>query len=125
MSDDLDDLATEDYCYITTTGRVTGNPHTVEIWFGLNGRTLYVLAGSGRRADFVRNAIKHPDVTVRIGQRLFDGRARIADAPEEDALARRLLIEKYAPGSSDDLTEWGRTALPLAIDLDVASSRTP
>jgi hypothetical protein len=28
-------LAAADYCYVTTTGRVTGNPHTIVIWFVL------------------------------------------------------------------------------------------
>ena len=28
-------LAGETYCYLTTTGRVTGKPHTIEIWFAL------------------------------------------------------------------------------------------
>ena len=34
-----------------------------------------------------------------------------------DALARRLLLEKYEPAYSGDLSEWGRTALPVAVDL--------
>lgn len=107
-----------DYCYITTRGRVTGNPHTIEIWFALEGRTLFVLAGSGHRADFVRNLMKDPAAQVRIGSRraqLRAAQARIVSDPIEDALARRLLLEKYA--GSDDLEEWGRTALPVALDL--------
>jgi hypothetical protein len=38
----------------------------------------------------------------------------------EDALARHLLLEKYSPAYSGDLTGWGRTALPVAIDLDAS-----
>jgi hypothetical protein len=34
----------------------------------------------------------------------------------EDALARRLLLEKYAP-DEDDLEDWARTALAMAFDL--------
>jgi len=108
-----------DYCYITTLGRVTGRPHTIEIWFVLRGATLYVLAGSGRRADFVRNAMKTPEVTVRIGSRRareLRATARVVTSEEEDALARRMLLEKYA-GADDDLDEWGRTALLVAFDL--------
>lgn len=112
-------LADRDYCYLTTTGRVTGNPHTVEIWFAVAGRTLYVLAGSGRNADFVKNARRRPDVAVRIGRRTLRGRARIVDDPAEDALTRRLLLEKYGPRYAGDLGDWGRTALPVAFDLSV------
>jgi len=111
-----------DYCYITTAGRVTGRPHTVEIWFGLQGRMLYVLAGSGHRADFVRNAKKAPEVTVRIGSRrapALRATARVLTAGRDDLLARRLLLEKYA-GADADLDEWGRTALAIAFDLGPA-----
>ena len=112
-------LADEDYCYITTAGRVSGKPHTVEIWFGASGDTIYVLAGRRHGADFVKNAKKKPGVDVRIGEAMFTGRARVAGDAIEDALARRLLLDKYAPPRYDgDLSEWGRDALPFAIDLD-------
>jgi deazaflavin-dependent oxidoreductase (nitroreductase family) len=117
VNDEFD--STTDYCYITTRGRITGKPHTVEIWFGTNDRTLYVLAGSGHRADFVRNALREPSVEIRIGTRRSPRRvatARIVSEKGEDALARRLLLEKYA-STNDDLDEWGRTALPVAFDL--------
>jgi len=116
----LSSLAGEQFCYLTTTGRVTGRPHTIEIWFGLSGRTLYMLSGNGprRRADWVRNLMKTPAVTVRIGEREFSGAGRPVDEGEEDSLARRLLLEKLELAYSGDLSEWGRTALPVAVDLD-------
>ena len=113
-------LCGEDFCYLTTTGRVTGGPHEVEMWFGLGpeGRTLYMLAGEGDDSDWVKNLRRDPEVSLRIADELFDGRARIVENPEEDDLARRLLVEKYErnPGS---LANWRRTALPVAVDLDL------
>jgi deazaflavin-dependent oxidoreductase (nitroreductase family) len=112
-------LADEAYCYLTTRGRVTGNPHTIEIWFALVGRTLYMLAGDGPRADWVRNLRRTPAVSVRVAGREFSGQARVVEtASEEDALARRLLPEKYEAGYSGDLTSWRRTALAVAVDLE-------
>jgi hypothetical protein len=35
----------DEYCYLTTTGRRTGRPHRIEIWFGQRDRTFYLLAG--------------------------------------------------------------------------------
>ncbi len=110
-------LAAEDCVYITTVGRVTGKPHTVEIWFGTNGDTIYLLAGSRHDADFVKNAKKQPAVDVRISSTQFSGTARIVTAVDEDALARRLLLEKYIPRGNTDLDDWGRDALPVAFDL--------
>lgn len=37
--------ADEDFCYLTTRGRVSGQPHEIEIWFAADGETLYMLAG--------------------------------------------------------------------------------
>ena len=110
-------LTTEDYCYVTTTGRVTGNPHTIEIWFAAHNDTIYILAGGGYSSDWVKNAKRQPRVPVRIGSTTFDGIARIVEDDHEDALARRLLLEKYGPRYSGDLDDWGRTALPVAIEL--------
>jgi deazaflavin-dependent oxidoreductase (nitroreductase family) len=108
-------LADEDFCYLTTVGRVTGRPHEIEIWFSIDGTALYMLSGSDR-SDWVKNLRKTPEVTVRIADRTFEGRARVVGRGWEDELARRLLVEKYesTPGS---LSNWRRSALPVAVDL--------
>lgn len=106
-----------DFCYVTTTGRRSGTPHTVEIWFALRGGVVYLLSGGGDVSDWVRNLREHPTVGLRLGDRDMICRARVIDDPAEDELARRLLLEKYAPRHSGELGEWSRTALPVAIDL--------
>jgi deazaflavin-dependent oxidoreductase (nitroreductase family) len=114
----LDPRAAElDFCYVTTVGRVTGREHTIEIWFAVSDNTIYILAGGGHGSDWVKNVKRHPSVPVRIGKRTFEGTARIVDDAAEDAIARRLLLEKYGSRYSGDLGEWGRTALPVAIDF--------
>jgi deazaflavin-dependent oxidoreductase (nitroreductase family) len=106
----------EAFCYLTTVGRRTGRAHTIEIWFGGSGDTLYLMAGGREGADWVRNLLAAPHVSVRIGQRTVPAIARIVETDsEEDALARRLLLEKYQ--ESDELESWGRSALPVALDL--------
>jgi deazaflavin-dependent oxidoreductase (nitroreductase family) len=117
MTGDLESLAGEDFCYLTTTGRVSGRPHTIEIWFALNGYTLYMLSGGMDRSDWVKNALHLPDVTVRIKDRVIVGKARLVKDAEEDAVARQLVLKKYEKSSEEDLTEWSRSALPVAIDL--------
>lgn len=116
---DLSPLAAESFCYLTTTGRKSGRRHEIEIWFGLDGATIYVLSGNGRSSDWVVNLRANPSVTVRIADRTFAGVARLVKDKDEDSLARRLLFEKYAPTYSGDLTEWRDTALPVAVDLTV------
>lgn len=117
-----EDSAAEPYCYLTTVGRVTGSPHEIEIWFGVDGSnaasTLYLLSGGRDRSDWVRNLLADPNVRVRVGATTYEATARVVTDEAEDALARRLLIEKYQPGYGSDLGNWGRTALPVALDLE-------
>ena len=110
-------LASESYCYLTTTGRVSGKPREIEIWFGLDGDTLFMLSGGRERSDWVKNLTRDPEVRVRIRDQSLQGTARIVTDQDEDARARRLLLEKYTPGYSGDLSDWGETALPVAVDL--------
>ena len=78
-----------------------------------------MLAGGRERSDWVRNIVRDPEVVVRITDRVFEGHGRIVDEAEEHDLARRLLLEKYSPTYDGDLSDWGRTALPMAIDLAI------
>ena len=117
MPEDIGDLASESYCYLTTTGRVSGEPREIEIWFALEGSTLYMLSGGRDRSDWVKNLTRTPAVSVRIAERAFDGRARVVGDPEEEERVRRLVFDKYAASYSGDLTEWRDSSLPIAVDL--------
>ena len=105
-----------DYCYLTTTGRHTGSPHRIEIWFALSDARVYLLSGGGDHSDWVRNVMISPEVVVEIGDQKRTTRAHVVSDPEEDAKARQLLVEKYQPRYRGDLTDWGKTSLPVAID---------
>lgn len=117
----MDDQGAQPFCYLTTTGRVSGRPHTIEIWFALQDHTLYLLSGGGDRSDWVRNLLTRPEVTVRLGRRdaaALAGRARLVEAgSDEDELARRLVTGRYQPGYGGDLSGWRRSSLPVAVDL--------
>lgn len=113
----LKGLADEDFCYLTTTGRNTGNLHTIEIWFALHGHSIYMLAGNRYKTDWVRNIQRLATVGLRIGPHETTATGRIVTDSDEDALVRRLVVDKYSTRTSDDLTGWGRTALAVAIDV--------
>jgi deazaflavin-dependent oxidoreductase (nitroreductase family) len=94
----------------TTTGRKTGLPREIEIWFVEADGRLYVLAEHGYKAHWVQNILVNPQVKVRIGDQQWSGTARVLD-PVEDAEAylnaRQLAREKYG---------WGE-GLPVEIRL--------
>jgi deazaflavin-dependent oxidoreductase (nitroreductase family) len=114
---DPETLAALDFCYVTTKGRRSGSPHTVEIWFALRGDVVYLLAGGTEESDWVKNLRADPTIGLRLGDRDLICRGRLVDDPDEDALARRLLLEKYGPRHADDLSEWAMAARAVAIDL--------
>ncbi len=106
--------ASERNAYLTTTGRRTGQPHRIEIWFAAHDGRIYLLAGGRERSDWVRNLQAHAQVTVELGDETHVGAAHILQAgTDEDRQARELLVAKYREG--DNLDEWGRTALPVVI----------
>lgn len=90
------------------------------MWFAraAGGRTIYALAGGRERADWVRNVLAQPRVTVRIGGQEGEALGRMVQpGSDEDALARRLVLDKYQQPGSHDLDSWIHTALPVAFDL--------
>ena len=111
------DLAGEQVCYLTTRGRVSGRPHRIEIWFALDGTTLYLLSGGREGSDWVKNLRAAAEVTVEFGARCFAGGARIVEEEAEDERARALVHDKYAGSYGGDLSNWRRSALPVAVDL--------
>jgi deazaflavin-dependent oxidoreductase (nitroreductase family) len=112
------DLAKEEYCYLTTTGRVTGKPHEIEIWFGLNNATLYLMSGDGK-SDWVKNLRKNPSVTVRIAKHTFSGTARLVKDEQQQMLARHMIADKYKEREADgSLSEWAQTAVVVGIDVN-------
>lgn len=117
MPTNLQDYANEAFCYLTTKGRVSGRPHTIEIWFVLHGSTLYMLSGGLDKSDWVKNIQCQADVTVKIKDRVFPGQGRIVKEAAEDALARSLIAGKYPSTEEEDLTDWYRDSLPVAVDL--------
>lgn len=120
-------MAEDDYCYLTTTGRVSGEAHEIEIWYERDPDapgTVFLLAGGGRGSDWVRNLAADPAATLRFGSdpavrpvtgRLLDDEAARAD-PVEDRRARDLVFAKYQPRGHGDLAAWRESALPVALD---------
>jgi deazaflavin-dependent oxidoreductase (nitroreductase family) len=119
---DLEASSGEAFCYVTTTGRVTGRPHRIEIWFGVRDGVAYLLSGGGSRADWVRNLVADPEVTFEARGESSPARARVVEDPDEDAMARRLLAGKYQGWREGDrLSRWASTALPVALELEEVS----
>jgi deazaflavin-dependent oxidoreductase (nitroreductase family) len=102
--------------YLTTTGRRTGLPREIELWFTRHAGRAYVVAETGERAMWVRNLRADPRVRWRVGARRDAGRARVVDGAREAGLVaavRGRFEAKY--GWSDG----------LIVELRRGARRTP
>jgi deazaflavin-dependent oxidoreductase (nitroreductase family) len=109
-------------CHLQTTGRTSGRPRTIEIWFATDGERVYFLAGGRERAQWVRNLRVEPRVRVRIGGTTLAGRARVVSEAAEDLRARELVAGKYQgwrPGAT--FSPWAAESLPVAMEPEPAA----
>ena len=113
------DAGDQPYAWLTTIGRRSGKPRTVELWFVLDGSTVHFLAGGGEAAQWVRNAGVEPAVRLRLGQRSYDGRVRRPElgSAEEQAARRRMAAKYQGWREGRPLSRWAREALCIAVDL--------
>lgn len=94
------DAADEAVCRLITTGRVTGRPHDIEMWFGVVGGAFVFIAGNGPGADWYRNAVSAGSATVRVAGVTFTGRARSAHPDEREAVGAAMTA-KYGGWGGD------------------------
>jgi len=109
--------ADADYGDLTTKGRITGRPHTIEIWFAVHQTALYLLSGSGGRSDWCLNLAAEPNAEFAIDETGYAVTGRLVTDPAEEALARQVVFDKYAARYDGDLVEWRDAAAPYALDL--------
>jgi F420H(2)-dependent quinone reductase len=105
----LDSLQHEQVLNLTTVGRKSGLPRTVEIWFVVYQQRIYLLAEHGLRTHWVRN--------IQLKRHRFRARGRVLDAAQDQLewqAVTSLSHKKYG---------WG-DGLPVAFEaLEEEQSR--
>ena len=84
-------IFTTNNLHLTTTGRSTGLPRRVELWFAYQDGCIYLMAGStadGRSNNWYRNLLSNPSATVEIG----DMNLSVTMEPVEDHVSERAVI---------------------------------
>lgn len=96
----------EHFLYLTTTGRTTGQPRQIEIWFVEHAGRHYMVSERREESGWVKNIQSCPQVHFSVGSRAAKeaavphsaARARAVPADEEPELARQvrsLMDAKY------------------------------
>jgi len=91
----------EEFLYLTTTGRKSGQPREIEIWFTEREGRYYVIAEHLESTHWVQNLRADPHATVRVGGAAFPAGARVVDAAAEPILheaIQELSEKKYGWG---------------------------
>lgn len=97
-------VAGEKYVYLTTRGRRTGKPHTVELWFASVEGKLY-LSHEGAYTDWMKNIVKDNSVEFRIGSLRFKGKARLVRDGDTFERGKHALYRKYYGEASKDVVD--------------------
>ena len=90
----------ETFLYLTTTGRRTGQPHHIEIWYVEHDGCYYLCSEQRDRADWVRNLRRTPAVQFYVAARGQDisprpASARVVSDEETTARVKALFDAKY------------------------------
>lgn len=109
------DALDADEATIVTTGRRTGQPHEVTVWFAREGETLWLR--TDRSADWLRNLERDPRCRIRIGGVVLDGvREPVADVDGALRHVVALLRAKYgAEWVADWYVDHGRVPVRIAV----------
>lgn len=77
---------------LTTTGRKSGNLHTVAVQYELIEGKYFIGAGFGEKCDWYRNLQVTPRVTIEVGRRTLTGTTEVLSGEEKiaDYLTYRL-----------------------------------
>jgi len=75
------------FLYLTTTGRRSGQPREIEIWFVAHDGCYYLCAETRERADWVQNIRHNPAVSFWVDGRTYQGTGRPIDRAAEPELA--------------------------------------
>ena len=106
----------EEFLYLTTVGRKSGQAREIEIWFVERDGRLYVLAEGGYKANWVQNVLANSTVTIRLGALRREATVRVLDPNQDGELyaeVRQLAREKYG---------WG-DGLPVELRLSRRSAK--
>ena len=95
------------YIYLTTRGRKTGRPHTVELWFTMvSGENIY-LSHEGALTDWMKNILKDNQISFRIGSDSYRGKARIVeDHGSFEKGKHALYLQYYGKADDDVIDDW-------------------
>jgi len=117
FTNDLMKVRSQKFIHLTTKGRTTERPHTVELWFAVSDGKVF-LSHEGKETDWMRNIKQNGEVSFEIGGKNFTGKAHYVEAQAEEAWQCKVaLYEKYYGKATKEVIEdWFSLSKLIAIE---------
>ena len=115
-------LRREKFAYLTTAGRNTGKPHTVELWFAFADGRIF-LSHEGKYTDWMKNIVHESSVRTRIGRLNLEANATVTKEGKLRELGKLSLYEKYyGPAPKTTIDDWFELSTIIELNLVKYSS---
>lgn len=101
---------------ITTTGRKSGRPHRIEIWFHYYGAGIGYLTGQPGRRDWVANLLANPEFTLHV-KRGYKADLAAQATPILDPAERRQVLSQIFGEEESRLEQRIAESPLLRVDL--------
>ena len=100
---------------ITVTGRKSGRPISIPVWFVLEDAKLYLLPVSGSDTEWYKNVLKNPSIRIDAG----GDKAELRAIPVTDPKQVSSIVEKFRAkhGASDVKKYYSKFDVALLADL--------
>jgi deazaflavin-dependent oxidoreductase (nitroreductase family) len=114
---ELASVSSQKFIHLTTIGRKTRKPHTVELWFAVRGNSVY-LSHEGKETHWMKNIKKNGSVSFEIGGKNFVGNARLLDGRAEESWTAKvaLYVKYYGEASKEIIEDWFSLSKLLAVE---------
>ncbi len=108
---------------ITTTGRKSGLPRTTALQYEEVDNAIYIASSKGTHADWFKNLVADPCVTVRVKSRQFAGRAQLITDPVRIADFVELRLRRHPKMVGVILKSDGLSATPGRAELEAYAGK--
>jgi deazaflavin-dependent oxidoreductase (nitroreductase family) len=101
---------------ITVTGRQSGRPISLPVWFVLEGDTLYLLPVKGSDSQWYKNILRNPSMTISAG----GTKNTVNPKPITDPAKVREVVEKFRAkyGAADVQRYYSKFDVAVEVKLD-------
>lgn len=108
---------------LTTTGRKSGLPRTTALQYEEVDGAIYLGSSKGAQADWFKNLVANPNVSIRVKSRQFSGQAEAVTDPVRIADFLELRLRRHPRMIGAMLKSEGLPATPSRAELETYASK--